>query len=214
VRIVAIADTHALHRAISIPDGDILVHAGDITNTGALDDVADFNEYVGSLPHRHKIVIAGNHDFCFERDPEGSAALLTNCVYLQDEPVTIEGVVFYGSPWQPWFYDWAFNLERGPAIREKWDLIPGDVDVLITHGPPFGHGDETTRGERVGCRDLLDAIERVQPQLHVFGHIHEGAGTYRDGRTTFINASCCDRAYRPVNRPIVYDWTPGTAERP
>ena len=213
MRIVSIADTHGLHRAISVPDGDVLVHAGDITNMGALDEVEDFNEYVGGLSHRHKIVVAGNHDFCFERDPR-SAALLTNCIYLQDESVTIEGIVFYGSPWQPWFYDWAFNLERGPEIREKWDLIPGDVGVLITHGPPFGHGDATTRGERVGCRDLMDAIERARPRLHVFGHIHEGAGTYTDGHTTFVNASCCDRAYRPVNRPIVYDWTAETTEHP
>ena len=96
------------------------------------------------MPHPDKIVIAGNHDFCFERDPRHCVRLLTNAVYLQDSAVVVRGLKFCGSPWQPWFCDWAFNLRRGQPLREKWDLIPSDTDVLITHGPPQGINDFTS----------------------------------------------------------------------
>jgi Icc-related predicted phosphoesterase len=101
--------------------------------------------------------------------------------------------------------DWAFNLQRGPALREKWALIPEGTDVLITHGPPFGILDWTARGERVGCEDLLEAVRRVKPRLHVFGHIHEGYGEHEQDGTRFVNASICTEAYQPTNAPIVVD---------
>jgi len=207
IRLVAISDTHGLHRHLTIPDGDILVHAGDITGYGQVEQVADFNEWLGTLPHRHKIVIAGNHDFCFETQPVETAALLTNCIYLFDEAITLDGLYFYGTPWQPWFFDWAFNLRRGSEIRAKWELIPPETDVLITHGPPLGYGDLTSRGEYVGCADLLESVRQKRPKLHIFGHIHEGYGMTHNQHTTFINASSCTLQYQPAQRPIVYDWT-------
>lgn len=165
----------------------------------------DFNQFLGQLPHPTKIVIAGNHDFCFERDREISASILANCIYLQDEAITVEGIRFYGSPWQPWFYDWAFNLQRGAEIRAKWDLIPADTDVLITHGPAFGIGDRTAGGEHVGCRDLLDRVNRLHPRVHIFGHIHEGYGLSSTTHTTSINASICNEHYVVANEPIVFE---------
>lgn len=203
VRIVAIGDTHGLHEGLQVPEGEILVHAGDLTGYGELGQLRAFNAFLGGLPHPHKVVIAGNHDFCFERQPREARALLTDCIYLQDQAVTLMGLRFYGSPWQPWFYDWAFNLPRGPELRAKWDLIPAATDVLITHGPPWGHGDRTDRGERVGCQGLLEAVRRVRPALHLFGHIHEAYGLTREGRTVCVNASTCDARYRPVNPPVV-----------
>ena len=137
MKIVAISDTHGLHRSLEIPDGDVLIHAGDLTRHGTLDDVREFNDFLGTLPHPHKIVIAGNHDFCFESDREACEELLTNCIYRQDQEVVIDGVKFYGSPWQPWFYDWAFNLERGPEIRAKWDLIPVSYTHLTLPTTPY-----------------------------------------------------------------------------
>ena len=205
MKLIAIADTHGFHRSLEIPDGDILVHAGDLTRHGSLEDVLEFNDFLGTLPHPHKIVIAGNHDLCFENHRKACEGLLTNCIYLQDKEVVIDGVKFYGSPWQPWFYDWAFNLERGSEIRAKWELIPKDTDVLITHGPPYGIGDLTTRGENTGCADLLDVVEETKPKLHIFGHIHEGYGVTANRETTFINASSCDHQYQPNNEPIVYE---------
>ncbi len=204
-RIVAISDTHNNHRAFKIPDGDILIHAGDLTDMGELTDVQDFNDWLGTLPHRHKIVIAGNHDFCFQNEPETAEPLLTNCIYLRDQALTVRGINFYGSPWQPWFYNWAFNLQRGPEIQAKWDLIPENVDILITHGPPGGILDKTYLGEAVGCADLLNAIKRLRPAYHIFGHIHESYGRFTNGHTEFINASSCSLENEPANAPIVFD---------
>ena len=202
MKLIAITDTHGLHRSLEIPNGDVLIHAGDLTRHGTLDDVRDFNDFLGTLPHPHKIVIAGNHDFCFESNREACEEIMTSCIYLQDQEVVIDGVKFYGSPWQPWFYDWAFNLQRGPEIRAKWELIPEDTDVLITHGPPYGFGDLTTRGKNVGCTDLLETVERIKPAFHIFGHIHEGHGINSNETTTFINASICDHLFQAVNPPI------------
>lgn len=203
--LVVISDTHGLHDVLEVPPGDVLIHAGDITRRGDLEDLRAFDRFLAGLDHPHKLVIAGNHDFCFERSPAAARAVLRHAVYLQDSGVEVAGLRFWGSPWQPWFFDWAFNLERGPEIRAKWDLIPGDTDVLITHGPPAGHGDMTARGERAGCRDLLARIEEVKPRFHLFGHIHEDHGTTTDGVTTFVNASTCDLGYRPVQPPVVIE---------
>ncbi|MHA1167382.1 MAG: metallophosphatase domain-containing protein [Candidatus Hodarchaeales archaeon] len=206
MKLIAIADTHGLHRSLEIPDGDVLIHAGDLTRHGTLDDVREFNDFLGTLPHSHKIVITGNHDFCFEKDREACEELLTNCIYLQDQEVIIDGIKFYGSPWQPWFYDWAFNLQRGPEIRAKWELIPKDTDVLITHGPPYGIGDVTFQKEHAGCEDLLEIVERTKPAVHIFGHIHEGYGITSNGTTTFINASSYNHNYQAINQPVIYGF--------
>jgi len=206
MKIVVLSDTHGLHRLLTIPAGDVLVHAGDLTRHGNLDEVRDFNNFLSTLPHPHKIVIAGNHDFCFERDREECEAVLSECVYLQDQELTVGGVRFYGSPWQPWFHNWAFNLHRGVEIRAKWDMIPPGIEVLITHGPPYGIGDKTAQGEAVGCEDLLDVVKQINPRIHVFGHIHEGAGINSINKTVFINASVCDSGFSLVNRPIVYEY--------
>ncbi|MDF1666009.1 MAG: metallophosphatase domain-containing protein [Planctomycetota bacterium] len=203
MQIVATSDTHSRHEQLTVPDGDVFVHAGDSMKFGSLDELDNFNRWLGTLPHAHKIVIAGNHDWCFQTMPEDAQARLTNATYLQDESVTIDGVHFYGSPWQPWFLDWAFNLQRGPEIKEKWDLIPAACDVLITHGPPHGILDETVRGESVGCEELLLALERVQPKLHIFGHIHEAAGLQEIGATTFANASFLDVRYKAAQECTV-----------
>ena len=181
-------------------------NAGDVTARGDLEDVKDFNTWLGTLPHPHKIMIAGNHDFCFERDPSTAQAMITNATYLQDSGVTIEGIRIWGTPWQPEFHNWAFNLPRGEALRAKWGLIPSDTDVLITHGPPMGYGDRTFLLENVGCQDLTDAVERLTPRLHVFGHIHEGYGVTQNEQTTFVNASMVDSWNRPTNKPIVIEW--------
>lgn len=206
ITIVAIGDTHGFHRAITVPPGDILIHAGDASRHGEIEELDDLNAWLGSLPHPHKILVAGNHDFCFERDPDACRARLDNCLYLQDQAATVMGLRFYGSPWQPRFFDWAFNLPRGPELRAKWERIPADTDVLITHGPPHGYGDRTFSGQQVGCADLLAAVERVRPRLHVFGHIHEDAGISRSAHTTFINASICTQDFRPLQPARLYRW--------
>jgi Icc-related predicted phosphoesterase len=125
---------------------------------------------------------------------------------LEDESLELFGIKFYGTPWQPEFHRWAFNLPRGRPILDKWNLIPADTDILITHTPPVGFGDLTATGIRAGCVDLLNTIQqRVKPKYSIFGHIHEAYGVTSDGKTVFINASTCDINYMPNNPPIVFD---------
>lgn len=188
ITIAALADTHLRHAAVAIPPADILIIAGDITRSGTVNQLADALDFFRGLPHPDKIFVAGNHEFCLERKPERVRHLLAGFHYLLDEGVTLRGVRFWGSPWQPRFFNWAFNLDRGPALAEKWAQIPDDTDVLITHGPPRGHGDDTGH-DRVGCDDLLARVQLLKPPLHVYGHIHEERGHWRLGDALLANVT-------------------------
>jgi predicted phosphodiesterase len=205
VRIVCISDTHGRHDDLVVPDGDVLIHAGDFTGRGEKAEVVAFSNWLAGLPHARKLVAAGNHDFAFEKRPSEARSWLTAATYLQDSGVTIDGVTFWGSPWQPRFFDWAFNLDRGAPLAAKWALIPANTDVLVTHGPPHGILDRTSSGLHVGCEELLKVVERVRPKVHVFGHIHEAYGQVVKGPTRFVNASNCTLRYQPTNPPIVVD---------
>lgn len=207
MRVVAISDTHGMHDQLTdLPPGDVLIFAGDLTSRGEYFTIERFNKWLKGLDYEYKIIIAGNHDKTFESDPEEARARLTEGIYLQDSGVQIEGILFYGSPWQPEFNDWSFNLPRGPKLQEKWDLIPKNTDVLITHGPPLHYGDTVFNVIMPqGCMDLLDAIRRIKPAVHVCGHIHEGYGIRMNKDTLLINASNLDEYYRLVNDPIVFD---------
>ena len=206
-RIVLISDTHGFHDRIpQIPDGDILIHAGDVTRKGRLAELADIDLFFKSLPHQHKILIAGNHDFCFENSRERSTVMLPSVLYLQDSGAQIMGLKIYGSPWQPRFFDWAFNVDRGAQLAAIWAKIPDDTDILVTHGPPLGIGDMVKSNKfHAGCEDLLSRVSLIKPKLHLFGHIHEGYGVFAQGGTTFVNASICDEAYQPINEAVVID---------
>lgn len=205
MRLVLISDTHRRHGRLSLPAGDVLIHAGDATSMGTAPEIAEWNEWLGRQPHRQKVVIAGNHDWLFEREPALARSLVTHATYLEDSEVVIDRVRFWGSPWQPRFFRWAFNLERGAPLRAKWDLIPDGIDVLITHGPPHGILDRTFHGEPVGCEELAAVVARRRPRLHVFGHIHESHGRLERDGTVFVNASSCDVRDRPTNPPVVVD---------
>jgi predicted phosphohydrolase len=199
------SDTHSRHSHLNVPDGDILIHAGDATMAGKVAELAAFNQWLGTLSHPVKLVCAGNHDLLFERNPSLARGLMTNATYLQDELIEVMGLRLYFSPWQPRFFDWAFNLDRGPAIRAKWDLIPWPLDVLVTHGPPMGLLDRNDRGEYCGCEELRAAVERGRPRVHIFGHIHESYGVQEQDGIRYVNACNCDERYRPVNPPVVID---------
>lgn len=217
MRVVAISDTHMLHDRVVIPDGDLLIHAGDFCSSGAEGQARAFARFFRALPHRHKVVIAGNHDRCLEQQPRLGPALfelgaeLPRATYLFDDQTEVEGLRIHGSPWQPWFLDWAFNLPRGKALEAVWAKIPQGIDILVTHGPPHGVLDTVDRtGEAAGCEALRDAIARVAPRVHVFGHIHEGYGTAVVGGTLYVNASSCTVGYVPSNPPVVFDIDVGS----
>ena len=208
MKLVLISDTHGQHRKFDIPEGDVLIHAGDFMRSGMYaHEIVDFNDWLDSTPCPTRIVIAGNHDRLFELQ-YSVRSYLTNAIYLQDSAVEIDGLKFWGSPWQPEFNNWAFNVPRGAAIKKYWDLIPEGTDVLITHGPPYGILDRILpeRGvEHLGCGELLKAVDRIQPRLHVFGHIHGGYGDRWDHDTLFINASLLNEQYKPANKPVVVE---------
>jgi len=197
IRVVAVADTHTFQDELPpIPEGDIFVHAGDLLRRGTLDELVGVADWIRSLPHRVKVVVAGNHDWAFVRSRDEATRLLgPDVVYLQDTAATLCGLVFWGSPWQPEYNGWAFNLARGPALAERWSLIPADTDILVTHGPPRGYGDQSLVEGRAGCDDLLAAVDHVKPPLHLFGHIHQDGGLWRRDRTCLVNVTTweCER---------------------
>ncbi|KAH7044410.1 Metallo-dependent phosphatase-like protein [Linnemannia elongata] len=127
----------------------------------------------------------------------------------------VEGYRIWASPWQPEFWEWAFNEVRG-KLKDIWKHIPEDTDILMTHGPPKYHGDIVPQDKElhVGCEELLERLKVVKPLYHVFGHIHQGYGVSEiewDGgshSTVCINASSCTESYRPLNRPIIVDLPP------
>jgi Icc-related predicted phosphoesterase len=206
MRIALISDSHGKHDGLVLPEADILIHAGDFSQRGRLNEVQDFMQWLDRQPHPHKVLIAGNHDFLAEKEPDLFQSLIPPSVtYLNDSGVEIGGLKIWGSPIQPWFYDWAFNRQRGAEIRKHWDLIPADTDILITHGPPYGILDKTAQGEVVGCADLMERVNAIQPRLHVFGHIHEGHGMEQRGKTTFVNASVLNLRYMLVWEAQVVD---------
>lgn len=207
MKIVAISDTHCRHKSLSLPKGDLLIHAGDISYKGSLSEVTDFLQWFSSLPFAHKLFIAGNHDFYFERTAPATIqkAIPEGVVYLADSGICINGIHIWGSPVTPWFYNWAFNRRRGVEINKHWALIPDNTNLLITHGPPFGILDSVVNGTHAGDRELLQKIERIKPAVHVCGHIHEGYGRTKRGSTTFINASVLNEKYELVNAPVVFE---------
>lgn len=214
MKITCISDTHNQHLHIP-PDwlegGDVLVHAGDVSGRGSLKEVEAFLEWFNELPYTHKIFIAGNHDFWFEKVStfavnEMLQEKYPNIIYLNDSGVEIDGVKFWGSPVQPWFYDWAFN-RIGTDICRHWDMIPLDTDVLITHGPMKGILDMTLRGVSTGCPYLLEkSAEMTNLKLFVCGHIHESYGKFEfpDGGV-FVNASTLNFNYNVQNKPIIVE---------
>ncbi len=214
MNITFISDTHGKHNLIPsdyLSGGDIIIHAGDITSRGGEYETTSFLLWYNELPYKHKIFIAGNHDFFFETvDNHRLTSLLSdypNITYLNDSGVEIEGIKIWGSPVQPWFYDWAFN-RRGEEINKHWDLIPLDTNILITHGPIFGYLDLTAGGVSAGCDFLRAKLpELTDLKIHVSGHIHEGYGKYEfSDSQIFLNASVLNIRYEMQNRPIFMEY--------
>jgi Icc-related predicted phosphoesterase len=221
MKITFISDTHTRHRAVEadLPGGDLLIHAGDFMNSGYHKEEAEefFTWFDGIKGYDKKIFIAGNHDRIMQMQPEWATDILNDYKtidYLRDEGFAYydmdmdRSTKIYGSPWQPEFFNWAFNLPRnGEEMKAKWDAIPDDTDILITHGPPYGYLD-VPGGKKfqVGCELLRERIDAMQPKIHVFGHIHGSAGYYFNGHTHFINASVLDERYTYTNLPLTFEW--------
>ena len=209
MRIIAVSDLHG-HFNLTIPTGDVLVVAGDISaGRGNVQELIRFNAWLGRAPHPTKLVCAGNHDVVLERDRGLVPTYLTNATYVEDQTVIVQGVKFWGSPYSKAYgVGWGFQLHPGQA-KQHWAKIPADTDVLFTHGPAYGVLDKVSgTGEHVGDLDLLHAIDQLRLKAFVFGHIHQDH--YQPKRldtasTVFANVSVCDDSYNAVNPAIVID---------
>jgi len=212
LRFVCISDLHGKQNDLEVPSGDVLLVSGDLLDVyspvNQIQQLKTFNKWLGGLPHRYKIIVAGNHDKCCEDlRTDGVQKILTNATYLQDSETTVEGVRIYGAPYSiiGESDNRAFQFPRGAKeLKERWDLIP-EVDVLITHTPPKGFHDE---GE--GCEHLTEAVMQKKPKYHIFGHYHttHGVSAYHHGNnlyTTFVNAASLSEGYYPIQRAIVFD---------
>jgi len=215
MKIVAISDTHQRQGQIVLPKGDVLIHSGDMTMTGSMGSLAGVADWLEAQDFKHKIVIAGNHDWGFQNEYQEVARNLfkeVGVTYLQDSEVVIDGIKIYGSPWQPLFYNWAFNLPRnGEEIASKWKQIPNDTNVLITHGPPHGILDlvqdipsNAGRDLHQGCERLAKRVKQLKKlRAHIFGHMHlQGGCTHEIDGVIFCNAAICTEHYLPTNKPI------------
>ncbi|PYE51988.1 Icc-related predicted phosphoesterase [Deinococcus yavapaiensis KR-236] len=200
-----LSDTHGCHRDVRVPDGDVLVHAGDATHAGSREELEDFLAWFASIGNfEARVLVAGNHDVLFERDPILARSLLPrNVTYLEDAGVTVRGVRVWGSPITPVFEEWAF-IRAPREIDAHWRRIPRDVDVLVTHGPPLGVLDRLADDSaNVGCPSLLARVNEVRPRLHVHGHIHARYGQLMRGATLHVNPAVCDDGYAAAHAPIV-----------
>lgn len=204
MHIHAIADTHNRHKRFIMPGGDLLIHAGDVSMSGTRDEIFPFLDWYAEQNYAHLILVPGNHDWLFEKQP---AMMAHECkgrgiILLNDCGVTVEGIPIWGSPVQPWFHDWAFNRERGKEIRKHWDLIPQETEILITHGPAYGILDFVPE-KHCGCQDLLNRIQETEMKLHICGHVHGSKGFVSKFDRLWVNASAVDDAYKPtLNNPM------------
>lgn len=204
MKIVAISDIHGFHPVL--PEGDVLVVAGDITRRGLEYEYSLFSDYLDKQSFKHIIVIGGNHDEWIEESSNKRIQdkFSSNVTYLNNSQVVIDNLVFYGSPITPVFGYWSF-MQGKHEIKKTWEKIPDNVNVLITHGPPKGILDNNLRLNPCGCPALLDRLQNINPKVHIFGHIHEGYGSTKAGKTKFYNVAIMDVFYKPVNKPTVIE---------
>ncbi len=207
MNITVISDTHGLHEELSLKKGDLLIHAGDITEYGTKEETSDFLNWFTVQPFTYKIFIAGNHDLFFEESSKATIKNLIpkNVIYLQNTGVEVNGFKIWGSPVTPHFLGMAFNEKEG--IKKVWNKIPTGTDILITHGPPNGIMDEG-----IGCLELLNKVKKIKPLLHCYGHKHSTNGREIINGVNFINAALVNtldpfnnEPYKIIATPIIFE---------
>ena len=203
--ITFISDTHTATPELS--GGDLLIHAGDLTYHGNTKETKRQLDWLSKADYEHKIIIPGNHEVAWEA---GHVPFKRYCeergiLCLIEESAVINGVKIFGSPITPEFCGWAY-MKHPHEIATHWEKIPLDTNILITHGPPRGILDMNLEGTRCGCPALRKKVEQVKPEIHVFGHIHEGYGEHEEDGTWFANVAIMNRSYHPVNSPVDLKW--------
>lgn len=212
MKIVAISDTHG-HEIRNLPQGDLLIHSGDWSGAGTYKETSDFILWLSKIRASYKKVVCvpGNHDKWVEANQDQATKEFKSISVdlLIDQETYHGGHMIYGMPWTPEFNYWSFmanDIERSDYCSR----IPKDTDILVTHGPPMGYLDTIATngslpGVSAGCQFIREAVIRVEPKVHIFGHIHEGAGVQRLGKTLLINAASVNEYYRPTsNFTVIY----------
>lgn len=208
------SDTHTYLGKIldRLPEADLLIHCGDALSRGSLEEFNRFCKTLNNIYKRYDAIFytAGNHDIHVETFPILCKEIFQNNVpngnLLLDEMVNYNGLNIYMSPWTPRFFDWAWMYDRKDGKR-TWNKIPDETDILITHGMPYGildksgfiMGDEVD--QHVGCKDLLERIQQINPMIYAGGHLHHGFGNETINHTLYLNASICDEQYIPNRNP-------------
>jgi len=218
MKICIISDNHSNYD-FEVPEADVLIHSGDFSYQGKLDEMIKFRSWLEKQPHKHKLFIYGNHERMDKQELYWRDFLEeTGATCLHSTELQIDGLKFYGSSYTPTFGNWAFMMDDEQRKR-YWQNAPYDVDVLVTHGPPHGLLDtvdgleiEPGKLEHLGCIHLRNYIERVKPKLACWGHIHDSYGQMtlkawepNEQNTLCVNASLLDEQYKMVNKPIVIE---------
>ena len=221
MKIMFLSDTHGRHLEITelygkLPYVDIIVHSGDCTRYGEFEETDLFMNWFSKQNAKHKVLVAGNHDFVLQQMDRRNWLLANNygVTYLEDSFINIDGIGIYGSPWSPVFGMWAFMKQRNDELDEVWQKVPtdGSVDLLVTHTPRYGRFDVSVRGNyNVGCEMLANRINDIHPKVHVFGHIHECGGMIKEETEVplkgmiSLNASLLNIRYVLANPIWIWD---------
>lgn len=206
IKITAVSDTHKYYTRLPCSPCDIFIHAGDFDVNSSFEELYHFIKWIKTIKAETLIVVPGNHD-CFIEDNLQLVEQLfkeNKITMLINKMITVRGLKIYGSPYTPMFNSWAFMKHRGDEISKIWDNIP-KCDILVTHGPALNILDKTVDGESVGCYDLKRAINRINPDYHIFGHIHHSHGFTVHKKTKCYNVSVLDDNYDLVNTPTVIE---------
>lgn len=209
LKVVCISDTHTMHDQITIPECDMLIHAGDFSYMGKwTDEVLPFLEWFAIQPAKHKILVCGNHEVMISKAP---GILVDKCKelgieFLRNEHTIKAQRMIFGSPYSVEFGNWAYGLPD-EKLQDIWDYINPLTEILVVHGPAYGYLDKTLRGERVGSKTLAEHFKKLPNlKLVICGHIHEDKGILIKDGITYVNASIANFPhYEKLSSPIVLE---------
>lgn len=216
MKVVALSDVHSKLGKVKLPDADLLVISGDLTIGGSIKEYSQLNHACGDIKHKFKygiLLCEGNHDFLGEKQPSLADSLIHHAKLVRHNAITINGIKFFITPYNKWYFNWAFNIWPGEQSQKIWAQIPNDTEVLVSHGPPYETLDCPPNKEHVGDVDLWNRIQLLHKlKLHIFGHIHHSAGFEQRDKVWYVNASTCNESCQPINPPIIIEIDDSTHE--
>ena len=207
--IYGISDVHNRYKDLVVPPCDLLISTGDYSFRGDISETRNFHKWLDEQPATYIISVMGNHELGVEKNFELHKVLaLEQCPrvhFIEEGLIQIEDLKIWCSSYTPAFCDWAYNVYTDEDLKKHWDMIPEGIDILATHGPPYGMLDEVfcppSYAEHKGCRKLWDAVLRVKPKAHIFGHLHYHYGQKEFNGIKFYNIANCNDSYKIERQP-------------